>query len=705
MRTSRRAVPELLFALALLAAGCGRAANPPAPAARAFDPDSIPEAYRHSVAALAWPGATRAFEVTPAGDLYTGEWTVRISGMSVGAACDSPRAIAYEDRWLPVAHWVRRSGPIRWEFEAVALPEAERAGGSARFGSRTPEVRDSGLVVSLVVRASNSGATATDGILELALSDPDPRPAFVAFDAPESSGVWRWATGDENLPAHGWSTLRADGPVARVAVRLEPGASHTERFVIPAYPTRGAALARWAKTPHERRAGEARRYWLGEMERGAGFALGDPEVETAVRAARVVLLESRARRGPEWVPIGSPLYYRDVWIRDGARAAAALAVSGYTAESRALARSLLAFQWPAGAFLSQRGQLDGTGQALWAFEQTLLRPAPAESLGPVVDAAIRAWRWVEWQRGLGRTTGWKFGAMLPYADPRDNETVRAQLTGNDAWAIAGYRAAARLARAAGRTAEADSIAGSRARYVADFRAALERSGSPDVPPSWQGTGRDWGNLCVTHPCGVLAADDPRVAALARRVWGFAGGPGLLSYGHRDSLHYYLGADLATWAMLAGRRAEADSMLAAMIEWRSASGGAGELFSASSRDFGPNLPPHATSAAALLSVVRNALLYDEGDTLALTLGARGRWWRGSQVSRAPTRWGAIDLAFSRTESEATWTWTAVPVWTELTLPPGTRLAGAPPAPFVRGTRDDRVLAPPGTREAKVAIAAR
>ena len=84
MRTSRRAVPELLFALALLAAGCGRAASPPAPAARAFDPDSIPEAYRHSVAALAWPGATRAFEVTPAGDLYNGEWRLRISAPAMG---------------------------------------------------------------------------------------------------------------------------------------------------------------------------------------------------------------------------------------------------------------------------------------------------------------------------------------------------------------------------------------------------------------------------------------------------------------------------------------------------------------------------------------------------------------------------------------------------------------------------------------------
>ena len=37
--------------------------------AQTFTPDSAPEAYRRSVAALMWPGATRSFEVNSAGDL------------------------------------------------------------------------------------------------------------------------------------------------------------------------------------------------------------------------------------------------------------------------------------------------------------------------------------------------------------------------------------------------------------------------------------------------------------------------------------------------------------------------------------------------------------------------------------------------------------------------------------------------------------
>ena len=415
----------------------------------------------------------------------------------------------------------------------------------------------------------------------------------------------------------------------------------------------------------------------------------------------MVLLACRERRGDRWVPVGGPFHYRDVWLRDGARAIQALSLSGHTQAARELARGMLAFQWPQGAFLSQRGQLDGTGQAMWLMDQALMRPAPDDSLRPFAAAALAAWRWLEWQRAVGADLRGPFGRMMPYGDPNDNELVRAQLVGNDAWALAGVAAAARLLRASGDRASAAEVEDSLAVYHADFERALARSGSPDLPPAWQNLGRDWGNLTAGYPCRVLAPRHPRLVALADRVWASAGGAGLTWYGTRDSLHYYLGADLATWALLAGRPAQADSVLEAMLRWRTAGGGAGELFTRDG-DFGRNLPPHPTSAAALVTLVRNGLLFDEGDTLRLTLGTRGPWWRGGRVRRAPTRWGLVDLEFRSDDRSAEWQWTPVPAWTALTLPPGASLAGAPSAPLVSGATDRELLAPPGTRSARVAI---
>ena len=424
------------------------------------------------------------------------------------------RAVAFEDRWLPVAHWRRTSGDVRWDFEAVALPG--------------PGPRDSGLVASVLVRATNTAATERVASFEVRLGPPR-APDFVAFDAPDPTRpLLRWSGDVPADTVEGWSSLldrtSAPGPEVAYAWTLAPGSSRSLRLVLPAYPATARLLSRWARTPHERRAAQVRRFWRGEVARGARFHLGDPEVEAALAAARVTLLSLRERRGEAWVPIGNPFQYRDVWLRDGARAIRALAVLGHTEEARGCCAGFEGLQWPQGAFLSQRGQLDGTGQALWAFEQALLRPSPDDSIGRFAAAAERAWRWVEWQRDLGRTSGWEFGALLPYGDPRDAELVRAQLVGNDAWTLAGYRAAARLLAAAKRTAEAEEVERSRARYLADFMRALDGAparggtGSGDVPPSWQGVGRDWGNLAVVQPCGVLPAGDPRAAALARRTW-------------------------------------------------------------------------------------------------------------------------------------------------------------------------------------------
>jgi hypothetical protein len=191
-------------------------------------------------------------------------------------------------------------------------------------------------------------------------------------------------------------------------------------------------------------------------------------------------------------------------------------------------------------------------------------------------------------------------------------------------------------------------------------------------------------------------------AFAERVWRAGGGAGLTFYGTPDSLHGYLGADLGVWAMRTGRRAEADRVLDSHLHWRTASGTAGEIFDRRG-DYGTNLPPHATAAAALWLLVRNAVVYDDEDTLRLTMGARAAWWRESRIERAPTRWGRMDLSFSRSAARAQWTWAPVPVWTALTLPPATRLAGAAPAPLVGAPGARVVLAPPGTRAAQVALA--
>src|SRR5258706_10453497 len=109
--------------------------------------------------------------------------------------------------------------------------------------------------------------------------------------------------------------------------------------------------------------------------------------------------------------------------------------------------------------------------------------------------------------------GARWGGRLQFADRRDGELTRAQLVGNDAWGIAGLDATAALARLAGESALADTVARAARAYRGRFLAALARSGAADVPPSWQGLRRDWGNLAARFPSLGLCPAHPRIRRL------------------------------------------------------------------------------------------------------------------------------------------------------------------------------------------------
>jgi len=674
----------MLGASMLLEDGCA----PPSPRST-WDPDSIADAFAQPSAALFWPGLSRSFLVDSGGSLINGLWDVRFAVAADGVQGGGPSRIAYEERWRPVVRWTRTTGDVRWWFEAVAFP--------ARSGD------DSVLAVSLEVRAVNGGASPRHVRLAAEMDSMARPPRFVApdGDTPQPR-VLAWTRGSSRDSACGWSDAGFEGARGVVDQTLAPGATHAVRFLLASHPLPGADFVGCARMVHAGRVADVRREWSEWVAHGTHFELGDPEVENALRAATVVLLACRERWRGTWYPIGGPFHYRDTWLRDGARLIHALTLVNHVDEARDLARGIASLQWPQGAFLTQRGQLDGTGQALWTFEQAMLRPAPDTAVTRLAKQALVACQWSEWQRQLGRSTGWPYGRMMPFADPHDGELAQAQLVGNDLWMLAGYRATSRLCGAAGLRDDSMRVETWRAAYAADFAAALARRGARDVPPCWQGEGRDWGNLTAAWPSGVLAPADPRCEQLARRVWGEVSGPGLTCYGNRDSLHTYVGADLAMWAMLADHPEWTDSVLTAMLRWRNASGATGELFSASHRDYGWNLPPHPTAAAALIALTRNAILFDDGDTLELTLAARDRWWKQSTVRGAPTRWGVLDLSFTRDGDRARWNWTPVPVWTRLHLPRGTAVGGTVAAPLQRTPNPRWVLAPPGTSSAEVSL---
>ncbi len=680
----RRLLPvAALVACAALAtsAGCARPPDATIGAAAPGGPRVLPEHYAHSIAALGMPGAHRAFQVGHGSVVGSGdaalEWRI-VSALPVRI---SP--VYFERDGVPVAHWWMVSARESVHFEAAAVPRKA--------------LGDTSLMLSVEATATWLAEVPGECALEARVRARAEDPAVIPWDAEDTDSYeesWRERFAVRNghivagidptmtiapeapRPARAALT-RGPGPGALVATgraTLARGAQKRWHFWMPAYPSVAPGPGLERNADHARVVAEARDTWRRWLAQGTRLATPDSLVDAAWRAAVVTLLQCQERDRGEWVPVGNPFQYRDVWLRDAARTVRALAVAGYADMARSDALTLTRFQLPSGVLLSQRGQLDGSGQALWALEQAATLPPAPEWATRTLPTARRALAWFDLQRLLTRQLALRYDGLLPYADPRDNELARAQLVGNDAWGIAGCRAAATLARLAGDDSLARAADSAAADYRAAFVAALVRTGSRDVPASWQGVGRDWGNIAVGYPTRVLPADDPRLEALARRIHARTGAPGLVSCGPLDTLHTYVGTDFAQWALLAGRPAEARAYLADLLAHSSSTLGQAELFARAGGSFGDNLPPHTTAAAGLIDLVRNMIVCDARDTLELALGGDALAWRGTRIERAATRFGVIDVALDSPAPErrrARWGPVAVP--TRVRVADGERLA--------------------------------
>ncbi len=417
--------------------------------------------------------------------------------------------------------------------------------------------------------------------------------------------------------------------------------------------------------------------WRAEMAQGATMEHPDPRLQAALVNAHRLLVGNRERRSGATHFLGSPFQYRDLYLRDGARVVHALALLGRADLAGQALTSLYEFQWPGGAFLSQRGQLDGTGQALWALGSYAALGGDPALVDRLVGPALRGARWIALQRASATLRGGPAAGLLPYADPRDNELARGHLFGNDAWAIAGLEALAPLVRARGRAATADTLAAEirayRVRLLDAWDAAARRQGRA-LPPVLEGGGRDWGNLSAAYPCGVLAADDARVVALDRFLRAYHTRDGLLTYGPSDSVHHYLGFDRTQAALRRGDRAAFRADLEAILDHAQPDGSGFEFASRDGR-YGENLPPHGTFAAMFVDLVRSSIVYERGDSLVLFAGAPANLAAdasaGLVVRALPTRFGALDLA-ARIAPDG------VGAVIEATLPVPATVAWPPPA---------------------------
>ena len=420
---------------------------------------------------LAVPGMAAGAEVTPEGDLYTGwaEYELRFGERL--RAWDQPTR-TLPDPGVPLLSSALADGPVRYTVTLFAVPVGGRPVAyetvTAANGSGRPEEAKLAMVVAYTRGRQIRGP---HGVLTGAFRYERPVSSSAAGAYEQSgqpfSSTFSYTVAGRDLdrsglllargpavpsrplatPARNTSTTPHDGRV--FSVRLEPHASMSYTWQIPLDPPPAGAGADRALDALPLGAAHAalRSLWAAQEAGMMRIEVPEAKVNATYEAALMQMLESRAQTPTGWEQMPNRLQYRAFWIRDAALETQALDLAGLHAAAAQNLSFIDAFQQPDGLFISQAGQYDAWGQALWALAQH------AELSGEPAYAAAQLGR-------IGAAIDWLTAAgaadplgLLPASNPDDNELAYGHITGDDLWAADGLRSAIAAATLAGQAGD------------------------------------------------------------------------------------------------------------------------------------------------------------------------------------------------------------------------------------------------------------
>jgi len=344
--------------------------------------------------------------------------------------------------------------------------------------------------------------------------------------------------------------------------------------------------------------------------------------------------------------------YHRFYLRDAADFVRMYDATGYSD----IAAQVLSFfptrQQPDGNFLSQPGQFDGWGEALWAFGEHFRRTHDIAFATAIYPHIVRAVDWLIEARAADPLH------LMPKSDVRDNEYVAAHLTGYNFLALGGLQSAIELAQATNHADDATRFRREYDAYRAQFFTLLGQAAARDhgyIPPALDATGyqgTDWGNLLAVTPVALLDPHDPRVTATLQRTQARYQ-EGITTYTEPDDgqfLHHYLTIKNTLTELIRGDQQQAIRELYAELLHTSSTHAGFEyaIRPWGNRDFEGNLAPHGWFAADYRNLLRNMMLREDAEQLHLLSAVSPEWigpGKTIRVLRAPSTFGQTDFTLT------------------------------------------------------------
>ncbi|HYZ30051.1 MAG TPA: hypothetical protein VE570_13400 [Thermoleophilaceae bacterium] len=443
--------------------------------------------------------------------------------------------------------------------------------------------------------------------------------------------------------------------------RLRPGRSVVLDFTVPTVPVdpNSAAYRQIAAAPYAKTRARVLGAWRRRLSGAMGVHVPEDKVVDTFYASLMNLLMARYQQDGYWIQTVNKLQYHAFWLRDAAMITSMFDQVGMHDVAAQDLRFFLTWQQPDGLVISRTGQYDGIGQALWAFGDHVRRTGDVKFAQSVLPAVGRAMDWLEKARAADPL------GLLPPSDPHDNEQIAGHLTGDNLWGVAGAHAAATIARSAGDPQTADRWAAEAAAYQATLDAQIRQAAKGTggwIPAAVDAKGgEDWGNLWPVYPTGLYSATDDMVERTMRHARARFE-EGIATYLDRRLLHDYLGFRVFETDLAGGDQQRAIDGLYAELAHTTATHGGFEtgVRVYGSRAVDDNMTPHGWFAAEYVTLLRNMLVRERPDGIALMSALSPAWLKpGDAVSvqDAPTTFGKVSFTLRPTDDGARLEWHA------------------------------------------------
>jgi hypothetical protein len=623
-------------------------------------------------------GAQFGTEITPEGYLYTG-WGELMFLVGNPPQPVSQRIRTLERGYLPIFHYQYGDGTVRYNVTTFAAPPSLSGSADQLVNFIRVVAVNSGKAERTsyfnVAFRYNGPVNSTDGAGDHRFPRPvspgkpgdysqpgvnfDPnwtyeftrdfavRSGKIVYEFPASSEPALWLTRRELYSHAEKIDVLPDTPVllTQFELHLAPGASQTLVFKMPVQPIAAdnAAAVEGLRTATFDSAFQGTvEYWQQMLDRGMQIQLPEAKAADTFRASLIYDLEAIDHAGDDYIQTVNKVQYHAFWLRDGSHIMNAYDETGHFGAARECLPFFLKTQNNDGLFLSQPGQYDGWGQALWAFGRYYELSHDRAFATQVYPAVKRAVAWLHQARETDPMH------LMPAANPRDDEFTQktAHVTGHNFWALVGLRSAIELAKAVGTPQDAAEFQREyddySQRLFAALRAVAAKNGGYipagiDVPG-----GQDWGNMNTLYPEILLPPSDPLVTGTLRHTRAEYA-EGLMTYA--GLLHHYITMKNTEAELVRGDQQEVVSDLYALLLHTSSTQAGWEygVEPWGTRDFGVDLAPHGWFAADYIALVRNMLVREEGNDLHLLSVLSPAWTKPGdaiEIRNAPTRYGTV-----------------------------------------------------------------